>query len=258
MIKVILWALSQVGYLEKKSNKDLDDFVKNAGDKNYTKYARDLAKTDIFNGSKQGYAWCTTFAVDCFVESYGLDRAKKMLYLPDKSLAASCRYAVNYYKKAGQFYIAFPEVGDQIFFSSNGETPTHTGLIYDVDDKYIYTVEGNTTGANPSIKNGGGVAKKRYKVNDKYIFGFGRPNYDIVPDDKPVYVPQIGDKVIYQSNVHYTNANALTAKTCKPGLAEIKAIYRPGSSRHPYDLWAVKGGGSTVHGWVDEGTFTKA
>ena len=40
--KVINYALSQVGYLEKKTNKDLDDFTANAGYNNYTKYKYSL------------------------------------------------------------------------------------------------------------------------------------------------------------------------------------------------------------------------
>ena len=40
--KVIQIAEEQVGYLEKASNKDLDDKTKNAGSANWTKYGRDL------------------------------------------------------------------------------------------------------------------------------------------------------------------------------------------------------------------------
>ena len=39
--KLINRALTWDGYLEKKSNRDLDDFTANAGNKNYTCFARD-------------------------------------------------------------------------------------------------------------------------------------------------------------------------------------------------------------------------
>ena len=39
---VVSLALSQVGYKEKASNSQLDDFEANAGHNNWTKYARDL------------------------------------------------------------------------------------------------------------------------------------------------------------------------------------------------------------------------
>ena len=40
--KVISVAKDEVGYLEKKSDKDLDSKTANSGNGNYTKYARDL------------------------------------------------------------------------------------------------------------------------------------------------------------------------------------------------------------------------
>ena len=44
--KLINIARAEVGYLEKKSNKDLDSKTANAGSSNYTKYARDLYPSD--------------------------------------------------------------------------------------------------------------------------------------------------------------------------------------------------------------------
>lgn len=40
--KIIRIARTEIGYLEKQSNKDLDSKTSNAGSNNYTKYARDL------------------------------------------------------------------------------------------------------------------------------------------------------------------------------------------------------------------------
>ena len=51
--KVLEIALAEVGYLEKKSNNQLDNKTANAGYNNYTKYARDLdAIPDFYNGKK--------------------------------------------------------------------------------------------------------------------------------------------------------------------------------------------------------------
>lgn len=63
---------------------------------------------------------------------------------------------------------------------------------------------------------------------------------------------EVGDVVQFTGNTHYTNANAATGKTCKPGPAKIKQIYMLGKSKHPYNLVYVSGKGSTVNGWVDE------
>lgn len=52
--KVINIALAEEGYLEKKSNKDLDDKTANAGSANYTKFARDMdAIPGFYNGKSR-------------------------------------------------------------------------------------------------------------------------------------------------------------------------------------------------------------
>ena len=178
--KVIKVALAEVGYLEKKTNKNLDSKTANAGSNNYTKYARDLDKLGYFyNGKKNGYAWCDCFTDWCFVQAYGVDDALKLLCQPKKSYGAGVRYSANYYIKKKQFHKKDPKVGDQIFFYKKNKIQlAHTGIVVDVDDTYVYTVEGNTSGASGVIANGGGVNKKKYKLNYSLIYGYGRPNYD--------------------------------------------------------------------------------
>ena len=72
------------------------------------------------------------------------------------------------------------------------------------------------------------------------------------------WIPQIGDTVIYNGNVHYSSAAATNGHPCSGGKAKITQIYQLGKSKHPYHLVKVPGGGSTVYGWVDEGSFSKA
>lgn len=72
------------------------------------------------------------------------------------------------------------------------------------------------------------------------------------------WTPKKGYTVIYNGNVHYASAEATRGPACKPGMAKITDIYRLGQSKHPYHLVRVTGGGSTVYGWVDAGSFTKA
>jgi LysM repeat protein len=66
--------------------------------------------------------------------------------------------------------------------------------------------------------------------------------------------PQIGDTVIYNGAVHYTNAYADSGYPCTGGKAKITQIHQLGKSKHPYHLVGI---GCSVHGWVDEDTFTK-
>lgn len=172
--KIIKIAKSEVGYLEKKSNSQLDSKTANAGSNNYTKYARDIDALNIMCGKKQGYPWCAVFFVYLVYKAYGEKALDKILY--GLYYSAGCEETVNYYKKAKKFYSS-PKVGDQIFFKNLKNIPYHTGIVYDVDNTYVYTIEGNTSSASGVIDNGGCVAKKKYKKTESYICGYGRPNY---------------------------------------------------------------------------------
>lgn len=173
--KVIDIALAEVGYIEKASNSQLDSKTANAGRNNYNKYARDLDNIpDFYNGKKNGFDWCDLFCDWCFVQAFGVDRALELLCQPRKSTGAGCGFSRGFYKNKGQLFNT-PKVGDQIFFGNSESDIYHTGLVYKVDDKKVYTIEGNTS------KDGNGysnmVAQKSYPLGASYIFGYGRPKY---------------------------------------------------------------------------------
>lgn len=178
--KVIDIALGEVGYLEKESKNSLDSKTGNAGDNNYTKYARDLDAINFYNGRKQGAYWCDVFVDHCFYKAYGKSAALKLTCQPTKAAnncGAGCEWSLKYYKQKGQFHTT-PKVGDQIFFyDSKGERIAHTGLVYKISNTRVYTVEGNTSGGYSVIANGGEVAKKSYTLGYKRIAGYGRPAY---------------------------------------------------------------------------------
>lgn len=69
------------------------------------------------------------------------------------------------------------------------------------------------------------------------------------------WTPTVGDIVTFNGNTHYSSSNSIKAVACKGGKAKITQIYAKG--KHPYHLVRVSGGGATVYGWVDKGTFTK-
>ena len=178
--KVVEIALGEVGYLEKKSNSQLDSQTGNAGYNNYTKYARDLDNiSSFYNGKKNGFEWCDMFVDWVFVKAFGVEKAKELLCQPDNSCGAGCYYSAQYYKKKGQFYTQNPKPGDQIFFWNSKKSDVgHTGLVYDVDRNYVYTVEGNTSSTSGVVANGGGVFCKKYSLSYARIYGYGRPKYD--------------------------------------------------------------------------------
>lgn len=70
------------------------------------------------------------------------------------------------------------------------------------------------------------------------------------------WTPSVGELVTYNGKVHYASSMSDTALSCKGGKAKITQIYTKG--KHPYHLVRVSGSGSTVYGWVDKDTFTKA
>lgn len=179
---VIQLAISQIGYHEKASNFDLDDPIANSGSNNWTKYARDLdAIEGFYNGKKNGYAWCDMFVDWCFVKAYGVTLGMKLLCQPWGSTGAGCMYSAQFYEQRGQFF-GYPETGDQIFFDYGGGI-NHTGIVVEVNDYAIVTVEGNSNEQ---------VEKNSYPHNSSIIAGYGRPDWsmdgepDVPEPDEPV------------------------------------------------------------------------
>jgi hypothetical protein len=177
--KVIEIAEAELGYLEKASNKNLDSKTENAGYNNYTKYARDLHKAGYYQASKQGYAWCDMFVDWCFLQLCDGDADKAQAIICQTGpYGAGCGPSSQYYKNKGRFF-ADPKPGDQIFFWDSKKTRVaHTGLVYKVGTTYVYTIEGNTSSTEGVEANGGGVFKKKYKLTNGRIYGYGRPLYD--------------------------------------------------------------------------------
>lgn len=171
--KLIVQAKKWTGYLEKKSNASLDDFISNAGSGNYTCFAREYKKDTGLN--MQAQPWCAMYVSEMFVQTFGLDRAKKML---GGNLYHYCPTGVEQFKKAGR-WSETPEPGAVIFFS-NGLRAYHTGIVTEITTTKIKTVEGNTSGASGVIENGGGVCQKTYPKNYSKIMGYGLPDWSLV------------------------------------------------------------------------------
>lgn len=172
--KVIAVAMAEIGYHEKISNANLDDFTApNDGDGNYTKYARDLDNIPgFYNGKKQGFAYCDVFCDWCYTRAYGLPLALQLICQPTGSAGAGCVYSAQYYMNAGR-YFQTPEPGDQIFFDYGGGI-SHTGIVVEVNNYAIITVEGNVNG---------GVAQCSYPKSTLAIHGFGRPCWELYDED---------------------------------------------------------------------------
>ena len=208
--KLIEIAIAEEGYLEKKSNSDLDDKTANAGKNNYTKYARDIDKVkDFYNGRKQSFSWCDVFVDWCFVQTFGVERAQELLCQPDKSTGAGVSFSKGFYERKKQYYKTNPKVGDQIFFKRYGKI-CHTGLVYKVDKTKVYTVEGNTSNLKRVVSNGGSVELKSYNLNSSSIDGYGRPNYSEAELGETIEV--VKKTTMYVDNVDYEGLNVRSLK----------------------------------------------
>lgn len=181
--KVLKIALNEVGYLEKSRSaykKDpnvIYDKTAGAGHDNITIYGRDMHELYPSVMDFPAY-YCDAFVDWCFYKAYGVCTAKSLLGGDfNDYTVASC----GMYQKHDALYTN-PKIGDQVFFTRNGKPSGcyHTGLVYNVDDTFFYTVEGNTSSASSVVSNGGCVAKKKYYISRmKGKTLFGRPKYDI-------------------------------------------------------------------------------
>ncbi len=168
--KLIEVAKAEVGYLEKKSNSQLENKTSNAGSANYTKYGK-------WYGINPG-AWCAMFVSWCAMQAAASDIIPKH---------ASCSLGVEAWKKLGRWYSKSnysPKPGDIIYFTRNGSV-AHVGLVTKVTKDRVYTIEGNTSSGNYVIPNGGAVCEKDYSKMYTYIYGYGSPNWP-KEEQKPV------------------------------------------------------------------------
>ena len=205
--KLISIAEAEVGYLEKKTPQMLDDKTANAGKNNYTKYGRDLVKW-IGSPFANGVAWCQEYFQWLVITAFGKDTAKRLM----GGWTAYTPTASNFYVQMGRWHTKNPKRGNQIFFH-NTQRICHTGLVYAVDNNYVYTIEGNTSAGNGVIANGGGVAKKKYPLNYKSITGYGRPDYSIVDSTNISTSTPASTK----NNVTYSNPYPVPSSTVRMG-----------------------------------------
>lgn len=163
--KLLAIAIAEIGYKEKETNSQLDDKTANAGDGNYTKYARDLYAAGYYQANKNGYAWCDMFVDWCFLQLCGTKEKAEAMICQTGLYGAGCVWSAKYYKQQNRFYTSNPQPGDQIFFNSYA----HTGIVEKIVGSVVHTIEGNTSNQ---------VARRTYTLGSSSIDGYGRPKYD--------------------------------------------------------------------------------
>lgn len=134
-------ALAEVGYREWTDNNDTK-----YGEWNYCNYE----------------AWCAIFVSWC-LNNAGVPKSICMRNISVTVYETQYRIKNQFYLKEGYQ----PAPGDLIIFSSAGAS--HIGIVVSSDDKYVYTVEGNTSNM---------VARRQYELDYETITGYIKPNYN--------------------------------------------------------------------------------
>ena len=140
-----------------------------AAEVGYTAGEGDATKYGAWYGMDHN-PWCMMFVSWC------ADRAGvKTDVIPRM---AYCPYAVTWFRSRGRFVKAGagrPEPGDVIFFTEDGVTAEHVGLVEKTEGARVYTIEGNS---------GNSVRRRSYMLSDSYLLGWGRPAYDEAKEEQ--------------------------------------------------------------------------
>lgn len=152
-------ASSEVGYLEKASNSNLDNFTANAGSSDYTKYGSWYGLN--------GEPWCAIFVSWC------AEQADIRTNIIPKT--ASSTTSMNTFKNWGNFEYSSahggnykPKVGDIFFLGTSTSSSSHTGIVVSVSSTTITVVDGNYSNK---------VSRHTYKLTDSSLVGYGTPSY---------------------------------------------------------------------------------
>lgn len=210
---VLNTARAEIDYHEKNSNKDLDDKTANSGSGNWNKFAQEFDKLypNFYNGRKNGYPWCDIFVDYLFLTNFGYDNALKLLCQPERSCGAGCSYSANYYKNMGKFHKDNPQAADQIFFAK-GNDVYHTGIVEEVKDNKVYTIEGNTSDK---------VARRVYSLDDPCIYGYGTPRWELLEPLKPAEKPEVEEEKYDPLDFHPLVC-MMTNSTCYKNTSKMK------------------------------------
>ena len=158
-------------YLEKATLAYLDDFQRNAGYNNYTKFARDI--NNLGQPGCQEQPWCAVYQFWKLIKVFGLAKALQIMGGGFYNCQSVTRHA-----KANGTWKKTPKKGALIIFR-NG---SHIGSVQTYDTKYVYTNEGNTSSAAGVVANGGACRNKKYKLTDSAIDGYVWIDYGATAD----------------------------------------------------------------------------
>lgn len=172
---IVAVAKTQVGYHEGSL-----DGLSTATD-DYTKYG---VWYDEYQGSSwlASQPWCAMFVSWCAYQA-GIPSS----VLPYHT---GCHTGVRLFTEMNAFYEAacyggtyVPKAGDIVYFGDPGD-PYHVGIVTNVQDGRVYTVEGNTSKE--------AVSEHNYALDSSFLYGYGVPLYTGGTEPEPLAQAQCG------------------------------------------------------------------
>ena len=215
---VIKIAKAEVGYHEGRSNGHWN---------NKEKYAAQVP--GLAWVSTGGEPWCAVF-----VSWVALKAGAADLYPRTASTDLGARWF-----KDRKRWSEYPAIGAQVFFGSNGDM-NHTGIVYDYDATYIYTIEGNTNSSGS--REGDGVYLKKRERRAANVQGYGYPAFPegiksadpawahaapkpaVKPAPKPAATPNIDRAVEAVQKAVKGNKPGPKRKSLRGVLATLKGL----------------------------------
>lgn len=183
--------------------------------------------------------WCATF-----VSWVAFKSGTAALY----PSSASCDAGGAWFKKLGR-WSEYPAIGAQVYFGSSRDL-NHTGLVYDYDDTYVYTIEGNTN--NSGSREGDGVYLKKRLRRDANLVGYGYPKFPeginsadpawATPTTKPkppAVVPtppkhSAGSARVDLVDLSHHNVGVTLTALRKAKAAGVKGVYHKATEGHRF------------------------
>lgn len=161
-----------IGYLEHQTPDLLGVYTANAGKGGCTIFAEIISRHYRWRNF-MGLPWCVTFVYAVFIETYGKAEAKRLLGKPRPGTRALVRHLKRRGKLCGREYA--PKVNDLIFLTNDSGDVEHCGIVIDVKDDLVITIEGNTTDPTGTFQNreGGAVAQRVRRIADPSIICYG-------------------------------------------------------------------------------------
>ncbi|MDD7280779.1 choice-of-anchor A family protein [Floccifex sp.] len=167
---LIAIAQSQLGYTESENNFIIDETGRYKG---VTRYG-------TWYGDAYG-DWCAMFVSFC-LNYANIDFPKE----------ANCQKWIEQLTEKNLYKEENPKIGDIIFFDNNqDDISDHVGIVYNIEDDFIETIEGNSDDRVQYVK---------YEKEDERIKGFG-----ILPEHKEEIQVTIYSDASYESELDTTN-----------------------------------------------------